>query len=207
MSDTATEPAGTEPPVQTGPPPDSPRFNEVVTQRNEARAALETYQAEAAAQIAQLTAAAEAERTRAAQVAADLALAEHGLTDPQARVVARALYGTLPEADRPELPAWVASLKSDPTAAPVALRGYFLPAAPAPAGPPSGSAPAPASGAAGLPSSTPSIATPAPAAGPTAQVDAARKSMLAALKSGDPEAINRAKAEANRALGALVGSR
>lgn len=54
-----------------------------------------------------------------------------GLTDPEAITVARALHGALPEADRPPLPAWLASLRDSPANAPRALAPYF-------AAPPSG---------------------------------------------------------------------
>lgn len=53
-----------------------------------------------------------------------------GLTDPQAIAVARLLHSQLPEADRPKLPDWIASMKADPSKAPPALAWAF--AAPAP---------------------------------------------------------------------------
>jgi len=48
-----------------------------------------------------------------------------GVTDPQGHVVAKALWSTLPEADRPALGEWVASLKEDPTKAPPGLAPYL----------------------------------------------------------------------------------
>lgn len=56
---------------------------------------------------------------------ADRALMGAGLLDEQARVVATALYGTLPEAERPSLTDWLGGLKSDPEQAPMALRPYL----------------------------------------------------------------------------------
>lgn len=197
------QPPGSEPPVQTGPPEGHPRWQEVVSQRDEARQQLATVQQ----QIAALTQAAEQERARAAQVTADLALAEYGLVDPQARVVARALHGTLPETDRPDLPAWVASLRSDPTAAPVALRGYLSPAAPAVAAPPSGSAVTPPPAAVGLPASAaPAAQAAPPPASPHQAVQQHTRALEIALRQGDRDQISRAQADLQRALGTLAAS-
>lgn len=101
-----------------------------------------------------------------------------GITDTQGHVVAKALWSTLPEADRPALGEWVASLKDDPTKAPPGLAPY-LPgkqtAAPPKTDPPA--APAPTNG--GAPKPTGNGAAPGSPAGVTAEA------LAAARQSGD----------------------
>ena len=53
----------------------------------------------------------------------------HGLTDPEAQVVARTLYGQLAEKDRPAFGDWLGGLKADPTKAPRSLAPWLTPPA------------------------------------------------------------------------------
>lgn len=53
----------------------------------------------------------------------------HGLTDPEAQVVARTLYGQLAEKDRPAFGDWLGGLKADPTKAPRSLAPWLTPLA------------------------------------------------------------------------------
>lgn len=48
-----------------------------------------------------------------------------GLIDDEGITVARALHAALPPEERPPLPDWLGSLKSDPSKAPKALAPYF----------------------------------------------------------------------------------
>jgi hypothetical protein len=105
------------------------RLDEVIAQRDAAKAEAERL----GSRVAEL----EPLGSRVGVLEQDLQLAGLGLVDEEARKVARLFHGTLPEADRPELHAWVQHLRADPTAAPRGLQPYLAPAStPAPAGGP-----------------------------------------------------------------------
>lgn len=70
-------------------------------------------------------------RAKLASVEETAEIYKHGVTDPEAVTVARALHAALPEDGRPALPAWLGALKGDPTKAPKALQPYFAQPVPA----------------------------------------------------------------------------
>ncbi len=104
------------------------RFNEVNVEFKAAKARIAELEAKAA-DIDKITK--KAEGYKAAHEADKAAWADErglfsaGITDTQGHVVAKALWSTLPEADRPALGEWVASLKEDPTKAPPGLAPYL----------------------------------------------------------------------------------
>lgn len=111
------------------------RFRKVVKERNELRqklAELETAQQELTERLAttdtiakQLEAAkAELKRERIER-GQERALLEAGLTDTEGRDLALYHYGRLPEKDRPELSAWLGTLRSDPAAAPRSMQPFL----------------------------------------------------------------------------------
>lgn len=59
-----------------------------------------------------------------------------GTTDSEAIEAAEWAYSKLPEADRPDLPAWLDSIKEDPSKAPKVLTPWMQPQKPNPAAPP-----------------------------------------------------------------------
>lgn len=122
-----------------------------------------------------------------AERSVDLQLAESGLTSETGRVVARAVYGTLPEEGRPSIVEWFA----DAGKAHTALSG-FLPSAssPAPATPPAAPPAPPAAGETVVPTNANTGTRPSPPATPVtqAQVDTA-----AAAVRADPSTENKDK--------------
>lgn len=167
--------------------------DEALTQVADLSTRLESLQA----QIGELTTARDTEATRAAGLVDDLALATHGLTDPQGRIVARALHGALGE-DAPSIAEWVRGLADAPDTAPLGLRAYLsAPAAPTDS-PPQGRA-----GAAGLPRSAPATPAPPPAGSPVQALQAANQALQSAMKSGDGEAVTAARRNLERALSGL----
>jgi hypothetical protein len=101
-----------------------------------------------------------------------------GITDTQGHVVAKALWSTLPEADRPALGEWVASLKEDPTKAPPGLAPYLPGKQPASAAPPAAT-PSAAQTNGGAPKPTGTGAAPGSPGGVSAEA------LAAARQSGD----------------------
>jgi len=195
-----TETQGTEaaPPAATtttgseqGIPP--ARLAEVSRDRDAAR------EQAAQAQAALAEARAQAEQYQAARdaLAVDLTMAERGLTSAEARTVARALHQALPEADRPDLAAWVQSLTPD--AAPLGLRAYM-----APAMTPAAATTTPA-GPAAPPAATEGRS---PASDPPSRVQALRAAeqrMASAIRGGTADERTAARAELERALSAVTG--
>lgn len=127
------------------------RFDEVIAQRDSWKEQAESHKAKAgeaqtlAARIAELEA---THAKAAASWAEERAFIASGLGgDQEAMDVARFAYSRLPdtaEAPRPELGAWLAEIKADPTKAPRALHGYLQ--APAPAAPTGPAVPKPVVG-------------------------------------------------------------
>jgi hypothetical protein len=171
----------------------------VVRDRDAAReqaAAAATAKAELEAKVAELSAARDA-------LGLDLAFVEAGLQrDPTARVVAQALYATLPAEGRPSVADWVRSLGEQ---MPPALAAYR-------ASPPSsGVAAAPSSqtsapeggGTPAPPRATGASAAPPPVAAPADALRAATRAMQDAVRAGSAADIARHRAEVER-LSALV---
>lgn len=56
---------------------------------------------------------------------ADMQLRDAGISDAHGRTVVRALYGEIPEKDRPPMGTWLEGLKKDPSKAPRPLQPYL----------------------------------------------------------------------------------
>jgi len=131
------------------------RLNEEIAKRKELEADLAKLKVDL---TTSQTAAAEAETLRAtlAKIQGEhetfKAGVDAGITDPEGLDLARWFYDKLPPAEdgtRPPFAAYLGGLKSDPTARPTALAGYFAdtptatpPPAGSPAAPPAGQTPA-----------------------------------------------------------------
>ena len=144
------------------------RFDEVYRERKEALAKLSEAndqltaakkQAEQAeglkARLEQATKALEAEQ---AKFGTYQAIAGAGITDPELVAATEWAYSRLPEADRPEMSAWLDTIRQDPSKAPLVLRPHLQAQGQPPGGtePPSeppqgGTAPSTPPGATGTP--------------------------------------------------------
>jgi hypothetical protein len=119
------------------------RFAEVVKERNSLRdgvAAKTSALTEASATLAKAQASAAASEAawsgKAVAWAEERGLMQHGLVDPEAVDVARALHARLPAEGRPALPDLVGEWKADPAKAPKSLQPWLAPAAAKPAAEP-----------------------------------------------------------------------
>ena len=175
------------------------RLTAAVRERNAAQETAAT----ATARIAELEAQLADINGKHSAVASDLVLADAGLVDPDARVVARALHNAMGE-DAPALSEWVSGF-ADPESVPVALRGYLSPASAAAAAATSLASTQQAG--AGLPAAKPASQPTPPPTSPTAALDAARKSMEAAMRSGDSDGMAAARREVERHLAGLAGGK
>lgn len=174
------------------------RLGDMARARDQYQSQAETLQSRVQELEAQLKTA----QSTAQQTGADLALAEAGLVDREARVVARALHQSLPEDDRPGLADWVASLRESPDDAPRSLRAYLQPDASSTQTSSEGSQTQ--EGGQGLPSSRASVQSPPPATSAVDALDAAQERMKQAMASGDAEALASARSEVTRQLSAVA---
>ena len=158
MTDTPSTPPVNDPDPATPPKPPNgrdpvpwERFQEVVAAKNaasaqvaEAKAEAQRYAERAAVADTLAKTLKESEARWAAERAGleeDVALVGAGLSDDDARAVARTLYGRLPAATRPKsIGEWLGGLKAEGADVPKALSPYLAPPA-APAAPAKSPAP------------------------------------------------------------------
>lgn len=145
-----------------------------------AKAALE-------AELAPLRETAVKYETEAKAWASERTFLEVGISDPEARDIARILHERIPEAERPALDVWLRAAKQDPTTAPKALQPYLAapPAAVAAVAAPPTQRPPPAT----------ARAETAPSAGVAVSAEAIRASYRQALATGDWTAYDGLKAQ------------
>ena len=123
--------------------------------------------------------------------AAERTFLEVGVVDPEARELAAWAHGRIPEAERPELGAWLKTIKADPSKAPRALQPYFAPANAAATNNAANTPAVGAGGASGGATASNATANPAPVTRPLETAPAAGGAVTA-------EAIRAAAAEASR---------
>lgn len=113
----------------------SSRLREVTAERDKHRQELETARGEletikkgGATELAKAKDELDGWKKKEAAWLEERALVAHGLTDPEAQVVARTLFNQLDPKDRPaDVGAWVAGHKADPTKAPRSLTPWLSP--------------------------------------------------------------------------------